>query len=250
MYSVVIPSLGRIEYLNELLDSILTQDLKPIEILVLLDSNSHCNEISVKIIKNNLIKVVFCEQMNLSEKRNYGAKIASSKLLIYSDDDDLWSSRRGLVVVEALKNNLVCCHNYGKFGSENSSNLNILGLSDRQLNRTNLLNGANIFGGGSAIACHAQVVEMFNFSPAYRYCEDYEWWIRIILAGISVRYLGESHVSYRVHDSNMTGVKRDIFYFTLKIAKDILMKGINEIFISLIIGSKATIVFLKTYLRR
>ncbi len=250
MYSVVIPSLGRIEYLNELLDSILAQDLMPNEVLVLLDSNEHCQGIASKITKNNLIKVIFCEHMNLSEKRNYGAKIASSKLLIYSDDDDLWSSRRGLLVVDALKNSLVCCHNYGKFGSHQLSNQNILGLGDLQLSQRSLFYGANVFGGGSAIACHTEVVKIFNFSPVYKYCEDYEWWSRIILAGITVRYLGESLVLYRTHASNMTSVKRDIFCFTMKIAKDILIRGFSEIMIASLIGCRATIVYLKTYLRR
>lgn len=249
MYSVIIPSLGRIEYLNELIDSILNQDLMPNEVLILLDENQHCYDISDQIISNHLIKVIFCNKLNLAQKRNYGAEVAQSKLLIFSDDDDVWSARRGSEVVNVLRTDDICCHNYSKFGAVDLKDQNILGKSDLRVKMSMLFYGANVFGGGSAIACHRDIVRVFQFSSKYKYCEDYEWWLRVILAGVSIKYLGESLVSYRVHGSNMTSVKRDIFYFTMKIAIESFRRGLSEILIALLIAVKSTFVLLKNYFR-
>ena len=85
MYSVIIPSLGRINFLNELLGSIYKQSLKPKEILILLDNNSLCKEGTKFINKKDICEIIFCDELNLSQKRNYGALIAKSNYLIFSD---------------------------------------------------------------------------------------------------------------------------------------------------------------------
>ena len=50
MYSVIIPSIGRINYLNELLESIYMQTLLPEEVIIVLDNNKKCKDI-VNLIK-------------------------------------------------------------------------------------------------------------------------------------------------------------------------------------------------------
>ena len=42
------------------------------------------------------------------------------------------------------------------------------------------------------------------FNKDYLYCEDYEWWTKIILADIKVGYSPKSLVKYRTHKKNMT----------------------------------------------
>ena len=59
MYSVIIPSLGRISFLNELLESIYKQSVKPKEILILLDNNSLCKEGAKFINKKDIFKIIF-----------------------------------------------------------------------------------------------------------------------------------------------------------------------------------------------
>ena len=51
MYSVIIPSLGRINYLNQLLQSIYNQTLLPEEIIILLDQNESCKNVAKFIYK-------------------------------------------------------------------------------------------------------------------------------------------------------------------------------------------------------
>ncbi len=222
MYSVVIPSLGRLEYLNELLASIEQQTMQPQEVLLLLDDNDHCRTISREIRQLAGLRVILCPGMNLAEKRNYGAAIAQAEALVFSDDDDLWAPTRAAAVVKALAEFGACCHNYGKFGAEAGSSLSRLGPEDRTIGLAQLMRGANIFGGGSSIAARRAVVQVLPFSPKFRYCEDFEWWIRIVMASVKVRYLGDSLVSYRTHSTNMTGSAWRIVRFNFLIVGRLL----------------------------
>jgi len=64
LYSVIISSIGRFDYLNELLESILNQTIKPSEIIFLLEDNDHC--------KNN--DVVTAYRNYYIQEKSYFAK--------------------------------------------------------------------------------------------------------------------------------------------------------------------------------
>ncbi len=145
MYSVVISSVGRFNSLNGLLDSVEPQTLLANETLILLDENEHCRSITESWIQKPAVKVIFCERMNLAEKRNEGAKCAARyERIIYSDDDDIWDPRRAEELVQTLKDFPVCCHNYNKFGFENAQSLDVLGLEDREVGPATLFYTGNM----------------------------------------------------------------------------------------------------------
>ncbi len=51
MYSVIIPSIGRINFLNQLLESIYNQSVQPLDIIILLDKNIQCENKGMSIKK-------------------------------------------------------------------------------------------------------------------------------------------------------------------------------------------------------
>jgi glycosyltransferase involved in cell wall biosynthesis len=225
MYSVIISSIGRFEYLNELLESIFKQTIPANEILILLDENEFCRKGSASLPINRAIQYIFCEGLNLPQKRNLGAEIANSEKLIFSDDDDIWHNERAVNIIKALEKSDVCCHNFDKFGKVNGHCLNKLGASDKSIEIQDLLQGVNIFGGGSSIGSNKAVIKIFPFDKSYLYCEDFNWWVKIISSGVKVQYLGKSLVSYRTHDTNMTGAPLKIHKFSLRIARQTFVQG-------------------------
>jgi len=226
LYSVIIPSLGRLEYLNELIESIFRQSMPPREILLLLDDNEHCREITSFILAHRSLSKYFCSGLNLAEKRNFGASLATTENLIFSDDDDIWAPTKGKLVFEALEQAPVCCHNYGKFGSSVSDYCSKFGKHDFKINSKVLLFGSNRFGGGSSIAAKRYIIRTLPFSSEYRYCEDFEWWSRVLLAGVDVLYLGSTLVKYRTHASNMTNSVHVISHFDNKLALKLLQTAL------------------------
>lgn len=243
MYSIVIPSLGRIHYLIELLDSIKNQTIQPSEILILLDDNNHCKKLSKVLVRYKHVKLIFCKKMNLAQKRNYGASIASKDILLFSDDDDIWKTQRAVSTLKALVKYDVCCHNFDQFGYVNRRNVSRLGSQDIILSFPKLLKATNIFGGGSSMACKKFIVNIFPFSEKLAYGEDFDWWIMLILPKVKILYIGKSLVSYRSHASNMTKRKAMLFLFSLKISLNLLKSSCSHALIALLIFLRSFFVF-------
>ena len=108
MYSVIIPSIGRLKYLNQLIKSIFSQTISPSEVILLLENNNHCKKITNKIYNYEKCKIHYCNNLNLSEMRNYGVSIARTKNILFSDDDDIWKNNIKLSLM--ISRNLG--HNY------------------------------------------------------------------------------------------------------------------------------------------
>lgn len=246
MYSVIVPSVGRLKYLNELLESIFSQSLPPWEVIILLDMNAHCKAIKKKIYTNKICEIIFCNDMNLSQKRNYGTKIAKTEYLMFSDDDDLWDIDKGKDVFESLKRNLIVTHDYEKFGNIVKIKKTYLGAKNKLINKNTIIYGSNIYGGGSSLSAKKEIFILFPFDENLKYCEDYDWWLRVLIADFKVAYISKPLVKYRVHTNNMTSHQFVIFKYKLIVIKSLFLKGflisigsfvgILRSFISLIFG--------------
>ena len=225
MYSIIIPSLGRINYLNQLLQSIYNQTLLPEEIIILLDKNELCEDVAKFIYKKNNCHIIFCKNLNLSQKRNYGVEMAKTKLILYSDDDDIWDKNKAEFTIEALKTSKVVCHEFTKFGEINQKPRFLLGRKFKNIYLNDLLFGSNIFGGGSGIAGRKEIFLTFPFDENYLFCEDFFWWTKLILAEIKIEYIPYPLVKYRTHKKNMTTNFLKIYFFNLKIFKNLIIKS-------------------------
>jgi len=229
-YSVVISSTGRKDYLIELLWSITFQSYPPAEVIILLDDNSigyDCVSAISHLEFKLPLRLELCNKLNLPAKRNLGTKLATTEILMYSDDDDLWAPVKAERILSIIHKGYSCvCHNFSCFGSEKMSSCNVLGLQSRPLSKYHLLYGDNIYGGGSTITSSKSVVLAIPFNENLASCEDLDWWRRVQLSGNIIYYCGEDLVSYRRHESNMGKNKKLMSYTQLKVALDGLLFGI------------------------
>jgi len=241
MYSIIIPSLGRINYLNQLLQSIYNQTLLPEEIIILLDQNKLCKNGSKFIHKKNNCRIIFCKNLNLSQKRNYGVEITKTQLIFYSDDDDIWDKKKAELTVKSLKTSKVVCHEFSKFGNINQNPRFILGNKFKIISRNDLLFGSNIFGGGSGIAGRKEIFLTIPFDENYFFCEDFFWWTKVVLSEIKIEYIPYPLVKYRTHKNNMTANLLKIYFFNLKVFKNLINKSFILFFASAFGFLKSTI---------
>jgi len=240
-YSVIISSLGREIYLYELLDSILEQTVPPTEIILLLDNNDHCSSLAERLLTHRYLRVELCIDFTLAEKRNYGSSLAITDTVIFSDDDDIWDKERASEVLDRLRYSQIVCHGFSKFGIYSKKNILLLGSHSRFVKKMDLISGSNLFGGGSGIAGRKSVIQAFPFDANYRYCEDLEWWIRVILSGANIFYIARPLVSYRVHSTNMTSINSKIECYRLRIAYDLFKSGTFLVLVSCLLTCKASI---------
>lgn len=230
-YSVIVSSIGRTDYLIQLLGSICGQTVKPKEILVLLDDNIQGIACLRELEKHSFSPspmTILCSGLNLPGKRNYGATLVTTEIIMYSDDDDIWRPSKAEVVLELFQNNYACiCHNFSSFGKNYFENCNTLGRTSRLLSEATLLHGDNIYGGGSTICCTIHVAKAIQFDDKLNSCEDFDWWRRVHLSGAKIFYCGQDLVSYRRHTSNMGGNRRMMAVSLARLSVNSIRTGLN-----------------------
>lgn len=218
MYTVIIGSVGRYEFLIDLLSSLNKQIIKSNDIIVILDKNCKTNNKYQSLNKNfKNIKIIF-ENLNLSKKRNLGIKLAKNNIIFFSDDDDIWSPNKASTILPLFEKYDVVTHNFDKFGNQKMKSCSKLGKNDKILSKKYLLYGDNIFGGGSSIVAKKKILNMIKFNPNIKLSEDFDWWIRILLSNIKVFYVSKSLVSYRTHSSNMTKNLFRIYFSSITVS--------------------------------
>ena len=134
------------------------------------------------------------------------------------------------ITIKSLENCQVVCHAYSKFGSKSKITKYNLGKNKFFVTFLSLIFGDNIFGGGSGIAGKKEVFISIPFNCDFLSSEDYDWWIRILLADIKVEYIPESLVKYRTHYENMTLNFFKIYFYNIKILNKIFLKSLILIF--------------------
>ena len=87
-YSIIVPVFNRPEEVDELLESLLSQEEKDFEIIIVEDGSTiPCEEICKKYSKQLDIHYFFKSNSGPGQSRNYGAKYAKGKYLLILDSD-------------------------------------------------------------------------------------------------------------------------------------------------------------------
>ena len=108
--SVIIPTYNRSWIIKEAIDSVLAQDYKEFELIVVDDgSTDHTSDVLDS--SRNVIKVLSQKNKGVSAARNRGIAEASGKFIAFLDSDDLWLPQKLSAQVEFFNqtpNALIC----------------------------------------------------------------------------------------------------------------------------------------------
>lgn len=141
--SVIVPVYQVEKYLRQCLDSIVNQTFKDIEVILIDDgskdnSGKICDEYA---LKDNRVKVIYQDNMGLSDARNSGMNLMSGKYFMFVDSDDYVSEQ----MIEKLYTSavetdadVVCC-NFEYFWENNEK----VSFSTKQ--KREELNSSDIF---------------------------------------------------------------------------------------------------------
>lgn len=108
LFSVIIPVYKVEQYLHKCVDSVLAQDFKNFEIILVDDgSPDNCPQICDEYAaKDQRIKVIHKENGGSSDARNYGIEVAEGEYILFLDSDDYWNDVKALsdLHIECVKN--------------------------------------------------------------------------------------------------------------------------------------------------
>lgn len=180
--SVIIPTFNRIEFLSHALDSVFSQSYEATEVIVVDDGST---DHTVEKLSPAYPSVRFLRQENqgVSAARNLGIIKAENPWIALLDSDDRWALEKLDRQINHLSQNpsLRAVHT-GEKWIRNGKEINIPasldktkdGLWERSLEKCIIC--------PSSVLLHQSVFEKIGtFDPSLAICEDYDFWLRLLL---------------------------------------------------------------------
>jgi glycosyltransferase involved in cell wall biosynthesis len=104
LVSVIIPVYNGDRYLDEAIQSVLSQTYKPIEIIII-DDGSSDRTAEVAQSFNSAVRYYFQPNSGSSSARNHGIELALGQFIAFLDADDLWVEDKISLQITAFKTN-------------------------------------------------------------------------------------------------------------------------------------------------
>ncbi|MFW6030121.1 MAG: glycosyltransferase family 2 protein [Halanaerobiales bacterium] len=215
--SVIIPTHNRPQGLIQAVNSVISQEKKPDEIIIIDDASSV--RVSELLKKSSLASRLGEETKLIVERfefskggnvaRNRGASLASGDILMFLDDDDTWE-------ISKVKDQVNIFCNYPDVGLVYSGRL-VVSDQDRETvlyrispKHEGLLYPkilySNLIGTTSSVALRKQVFEQVGgFDENLPACQDYDLWIRCC-ENTLVKYDKNYNIKYTISEQSKTQI--------------------------------------------
>lgn len=177
LVSAIITTFNRRAFLREALASVLSQDYRNIEIIIIDDGS---NDRSFQEAKGLPVRYAWKENGGISSARNLGIALAQGNYIAFLDCDDLWKKNKLSIQIRALANSDVPLVYTNETWIRNGKHLN-------QKKRHTKYSGSIypyclplcIISPSSALIEKRLFDEVGQFDEAMPVCEDYDMWLRI-----------------------------------------------------------------------
>jgi glycosyltransferase involved in cell wall biosynthesis len=220
LVSVIIPNYNHAHFLDDALHSVLSQDYRNFEIIVV-DDGSTDDSLGVLAKYGTTIRLIRQENKGLSGARNTGIRTAKGVYYCFLDADDYWLPNFLSTVVSFLDNHpeIGAVHTgfyfVDRFG-ERCPQINTITIDEDQL-YDRLLDG-EFFVPASVLIRRECFDRVGLFDETLRASEDWDIWLRVSrvyrFAGIS-----EPLLNYRIHGNNMSADPEYMLKYQLMVAK-------------------------------
>ena len=236
-FSAVISTFNRSDYLPDLLSSIERNEVDDVVIVEAggIDAFEKLNKLVSELNLKVFPTILWEPGCSLGRSRNIGAANCRYDYILFADDDDIFADEKVATLSNEMKSALVCTHDHLTFYDKKTQD-NPLEMLPSKLNRKfnlyrNLSNfWSNSFGGGSSIAVKKSIVESIPFNEEFRSCEDVEWYIRLALCGIEIKYIPIALTYYRMHNKRMTSNRLKNVHWELRLIKFIFSRVLFMVF--------------------
>ena len=184
LVSVIIPTFNRAWAVERAVDSVLDQDYRPFELIVV-DDGSTDQTAEILARYGNQLTVLCQENRGVSAARNAGIARAEGDLIAFLDSDDFWRPKKLTVQVDFFTSNpdaLIC--QTGEFWVRNGRRVNP-GRRHRKLSGMIFTSSLELcLVSPSAVMMRKTLFSMVGgFDETLPACEDYDLWL-----GVTRRY--------------------------------------------------------------
>mgnify|MGYP001197653055 FL=1 len=203
LVSIIIPYYKKKDDINTTINSILNQNFKNYEIIIVYDDE---NKEDLKLIqeikqKDERIKLLINERnLGAGESRNRGIKIAKGKFIAFIDADDIWKPLKLSKQIDfMIKNNFSITHtSYNIVNDEKK----IIGLRKaKNLIFSDLLKSCDV--GLSTVILEKKILNDNKFAKLNTK-EDYVLWLNLSKDGHEFKALNESLTDWKLSKNSLS----------------------------------------------
>ncbi len=201
--SVGIPVFRDIRFLEECLDSVLTQELQPFEVILADDGSASVavtGALETLAKKDRRIRITRTEHRGVCVVRNHALSLMTGDCFLLVDSDDILESSCLAKCVETLKSSgdLWGVATWTRFFGAYEGIEAKPPFDARVGRREN-----PIISTGALVDMRVKDLGI-RFAPdlAFLYCEDWHFWSQIVAAGGRMGLVPEALINHRVHESS------------------------------------------------
>lgn len=222
MISVVMATYNGEKYINEQLDSILSQTVKANEIIIIDDKSTDGTFSILEKYKSkytNLIQI-YKNEINEGYIKTFYKAIskAKGKYIFLCDQDDVWEKNKIDIMISYMKTKpyMILNSNYSLIDENGKKlkekiflNRNFKVSFNRKIQINEILKYNVSMGCTSVITQNMQNVIVQNIDLLCDYAVPHDWMINIIAAlNGKLGYINRKTIKYRLHEKNTIGLKR------------------------------------------
>ncbi|TQQ83941.1 glycosyltransferase family 2 protein [Peptacetobacter hominis] len=222
LVSIITPMYNAEKYIKDTIESVISQEYKEWEMIVVDDcSTDGCTEIVKKYSnKDSRIKYIRSEKNGgVSKARNLALKNASGRYIAFLDSDDIWSPEKLSRQIDFMKkeNATISFTSYELINEDNERIGKIISVPEKVDYKT-LLKG-NIMGCLTVIIDRENLDQEIKMS-GYRH-EDYVLWLSILKQGYYAYGLNDVLAFYRKTPESLSGNKMKSAMWTWNIYRNV-----------------------------
>jgi teichuronic acid biosynthesis glycosyltransferase TuaG len=208
LVSVITPVYNSEKFIAKTLDSVVNQDYKNIEIILVDDCSTDSSEQIIKrYSKNNENIIYFCLERNsgAAVARNKALELANGRYIAFLDSDDLWYPEKLKKQLQLIRQkNAGICYTAIEMVDEND---NLIRTKRKVLEKVDykfLLKNTMI--ATSSVVIDRNIIGDFRM-PLIRSGQDYATWLSLMRNGSVAYGIDEALVKYRKSSNSLSSNK-------------------------------------------
>lgn len=203
--SVVIPAFNGEKYLAETITSVLSQTVRPTEIIIVDDgSKDNTSTVASKFP----VTVITQPNGGPAKARNTGINASSGDWIAFLDADDTWNSTKIEQTIRAIEQKpdsaIIATNMYTGNPEDGWLPLNLAQKCDPTKPFFPQLYRRSFLATSTLVVKKSAILEAGGFDSTYFGPEDYDLWLKITYAGGKIHFINEYLTNYRVHSASIT----------------------------------------------
>jgi len=219
--SVIIPCYKDVATLPAALDSVLAQTRPVDEIIVVNDCSPQSDQIDAAMVDYPQVRYITNPvNVGLAATRNVGIRAATADIITLLDADDQLHPQKIALQLAVYKPEIaVSCQVMRMVDTLNLATLrsHTADVPVKVFNKCQCMWHKNKLVGASIMIDRQKLLEFGGYDDDLRSCEDYDLWLRLLHAGLTVKEVRLPLYLYRINLQGLSRNAKNISYWELQV---------------------------------